>query len=59
MKKTLIAGITGQEGSCLAEFPLEQGYERSAVRVGHDRFGVIFGKQPGHRATSQLVDDEI
>jgi GDPmannose 4,6-dehydratase len=27
MKKTLITGITGQDGSYLAEFLLEKGYE--------------------------------
>ena len=31
MKKALITGITGQDGSDLAEFLLEQGYEVHGV----------------------------
>ena len=31
MKKTLITGITGQDGSYLAEFLLEKGYEVHGV----------------------------
>ena len=31
MKKALITGITGQDGSYLAEFPLEKGYEVHSI----------------------------
>ena len=31
MKKALITGITGQEGSCLTEFLLSKGYEVHGV----------------------------
>ncbi len=31
MKKALITGITGQDGSYLAEFLLEKGYKKSTV----------------------------
>ena len=33
MKKALITGITGQDGSYLAEFLLEKGYEVHALSV--------------------------
>ena len=33
MKKALITGITGQDGSYLAEFLLEKGYEVHRVEV--------------------------
>lgn len=33
MKKALITGITGQDGSYLAEFLLEKGYEVHGVNV--------------------------
>ena len=32
MKKALITGITGQDGSYLAEFLLEKGYEVHSIR---------------------------
>ena len=32
MKKALITGITGQDGSCLAEFLLEKGYEVQGIK---------------------------
>lgn len=32
MKKALITGITGQDGSYLAEFLLEQGYEVHGIK---------------------------
>ncbi|HCI91089.1 MAG TPA: GDP-mannose 4,6-dehydratase [Verrucomicrobiales bacterium] len=32
MKKALITGITGQDGSCLAEFLLEKGYEVHGIK---------------------------
>ena len=50
MKKALITGVTGQDGSYLAEFLIEKGYDvhgmirRSSVdyreRIAQDRFGV-------------------
>ena len=33
MKKALITGITGQDGSYLAEFLLEKGYEVHGITV--------------------------
>jgi len=30
MKKALITGITGQDGSCLAELLLEKGYKKTS-----------------------------
>jgi GDPmannose 4,6-dehydratase len=47
MKKVLITGITGQDGSYLAEFLLEKGYEvhgivrRAALENPHSRFSRI------------------
>jgi len=35
MKKALITGITGQDGSYLAEFPLAKGYEVHGIIKGH------------------------
>ena len=32
MKKALITGVTGQDGSYLAEFLLEQGYEVHGIK---------------------------
>ena len=32
MKKALISGITGQDGSFLAEFLLQKGYEVGCIR---------------------------
>ena len=55
MKKALITGITGQDGSYLAEFLLEKGYEvhgimrrKSVVDYGNiehikDRLNLIYG----------------
>ena len=35
MKKALITGITGQDGSYLAEFLLNKGYEVHGVKEDH------------------------
>lgn len=57
MKKALITGVTGQDGSYLAEFLLEKNYEvygmirrssvdyreRIACLEGHERFHLIYG----------------
>jgi GDPmannose 4,6-dehydratase len=32
MKKALITGVTGQDGSYLAEFPLDMGYEAHGIK---------------------------
>ena len=34
-KKALITGVTGQDGSYLAEFLLEKGYEVNGTSAGH------------------------
>ena len=34
MKKALITGITGQDGSYLAEFLLEKGYDVHGIKRG-------------------------
>ena len=49
MKKALITGITGQDGSYLAEFLLEKGYEvhgiiRRSSMINTHRIDHIFGK---------------
>ena len=33
MKKALISGITGQDGSFLAEFLLQKGYEENTIEI--------------------------
>ena len=35
LKKALITGITGQDGSYLAEFLLEKGYEVHGIKRGN------------------------
>ena len=38
MKKALISGITGQDGSYLAEFLLQKGYEVHGILCGSSSF---------------------
>ena len=54
MKKALITGITGQDGSYLAELLLDKGYEVHGMvrRVQHRNFDRI---QPPHRPRSTLA----
>ena len=49
MKKALITGITGQDGSYLSEFLLEKGYEvhgviRRSSLINTDRIDHIFNR---------------
>ena len=37
-KKALITGITGQDGSFLAEFLIEKGYEVHGIRLAYKDF---------------------
>jgi GDPmannose 4,6-dehydratase len=58
MKKALITGITGQDGSYLAEFLLEKGYEVHGVKrrtslFNTDRIDHLFESEPGW--TGQLM----
>ena len=38
MKKALITGITGQDGSYLAEFLLDKGYEVHGIKIRSSLF---------------------
>lgn len=69
MPKALITGITGQDGSYLAEFLLEQGYEviglvrRTSTinfeRIGHiqDRITLVSGDLLDQTSLNQVVDE--
>ena len=75
MKKTLITGITGQDGSYLAELLLEKGYEvhgitRRASLPNTDRIEHLLGKITLHdgdlsdssgliRLVGEIKPDEI
>src|SRR5207253_10874916 len=55
MKKALITGITGQDGSYLAEWLLEKGYEvhglvRRASTENYDRIAHLAGRVRLHQA---------
>ena len=55
MKRALITGVTGQDGSYLAEFLLEKGYEvhgvvRRSSSENFDRIGHLSGKIQLHQA---------
>src|ERR1700731_1915888 len=55
MKKAIITGITGQDGSYLAEWLLEKGYEvhglvRRASTQNFDRIGHLAGRIELHEA---------
>src|SRR5580704_14696554 len=59
MKKALITGITGQDGSFLAEFLIEKGYEvhgliRRASTFNTDRLEAIYA-DPHERGVSLLL----
>ena len=43
MKKALVTGITGQDGSYLAELLLEKGYEVHGIIVVHPPLTLIAG----------------
>ena len=58
MKRALITGVTGQDGSYLSEFLLEKGYEvhgikRRASSFNTDRIDHIF--QDPHEIDPQLI----
>ncbi|MBR7100331.1 MAG: GDP-mannose 4,6-dehydratase [Clostridia bacterium] len=61
MKKALITGVTGQDGSYLAEFLLEKGYEvhgvlrRSSVDY-HERIAHLEGEKNFHLHYGDLTD---
>ena len=69
MKKALITGVTGQDGSFLAEFPLEKGYdvhgtirrssvdfrERIAHLEGHPRFHLHYADLSDSMSMLQVV----
>lgn len=71
MKKALITGVTGQDGSYLAEFLLEKGYEvygmirRSSVdfreRIshleGHPRFHLSYGDLEDSMSIIRIIDE--
>jgi GDPmannose 4,6-dehydratase len=75
MKKALITGITGQDGSYLAELLLEKGYEVHGIirrsssfntsRIDHifDRLHLVYGDLVDagsvHRAVASIGPDEI
>jgi GDPmannose 4,6-dehydratase len=59
MKKALITGITGQDGSYLAEFLLEKGYEvhgivRRASTVNRERIDHLFPYEHGEKKKLHL-----
>ena len=58
MKRALITGITGQDGSYLAEFLVQKGYEvhgikRRSSSFNTDRVNHLYEDQ--HEANAQLV----
>ncbi len=61
MKKALITGITGQDGSYLAEFLLEKGYEvrgryrRSSIDGHFERIEHLKGKINRYFKTKSLI----
>ena len=60
MKKALITGITGQDGSYLAELLLEKGYEvhgivRRASTFNRGRVDHLFDIPTHHEGTSQAA----
>ena len=72
MKRALITGVTGQDGSYLSEFLLEKGYEvhgvirRSSVdyreRIchleGHERFHLHYGDLSDSMSMVQVISEE-
>ena len=61
MKKALITGITGQDGSYLADFLLEKGYEvhgivRRASTFNRDRIDHLFDKDGNSKVTLHYGD---
>lgn len=44
MKTALITGITGQDGSYLAEFLLEKGYEVHGIKRHHSLLNIPLSK---------------
>jgi GDPmannose 4,6-dehydratase len=54
MKKALISGVSGQDGSYMAEFLVSIGYEVHAIVNGSGRQGGGYGDEAGHGATVRL-----
>lgn len=67
MKKALITGVTGQDGSYLAEFLLEKGYEvygmvrrtstNSMNRIQHLPINIVYGDLLDQQSISNIVFD--
>ena len=56
MKKALITGVTGQDGSYLAEFLLEKGHEEALSRV-KQLANKYFGFAKGDIRDSEALDE--
>ena len=58
MKKALITGITGQDGSYLAEFLIDRGYQVHGIKrrtslINTDRIDHLY--QDSHNTSAQLI----